>query len=766
MYTETPGISAEYFDDLPPCLEGGFAHVPKKDRRTKTSPRMIRAVYICRSEEQPGYHRVVPYEDDGQVINVLPTILTNQWVRHEGVYPWRREPGAGPKAADDKQDPEELIEAINEYRAEEPEPDYEVEEILSKGMNDDGVMVYEVKWRGYGDEHNSWLSLDDLANATAEVDEFEAGCAAGVTEYTWEQFNCAGAEDEAEAAKVREENAMMQANFNSDTPRLVRLTDEELKGVSEYDKKKALWLRYAFTKKRPTIEDAESGKDGARKCRIVCKDLKVIRKLPKVQTYSPTPSADAFRLLLASVDTETEEVCTIDFTTAYLQADGWKRSEWLLVRLKCPRTGEITWYWMTGPIYGLQTGGHDCQWYTTGRKYLTEVMGFAEGKNVPSTYAIDTSGLSNDERAATTAEQIGDTTDPADRPLTLSYTKQIRLSMHVDDPMIIFKKSPEGQQAKAWFFKMVNKRFTVKEVHELTPTTPIDYCSLRIQLLQSGDLTLDNEVYVDKILEAAGMTDCNVSKGPLSKDLLKIAAEEQKQGILLDAEGKALHEKYVGEFVWLASTTHAPIATTVSILGSFNGKPTPTSLKMCKNMLRYLKGTRQRRLVKKAGNKEGLVVWTDSDHAGLWAVTGNTLSRMGILITYNGFPVSWKSASIKATCQSSGEAEVYALSEAIRLALHMKFVGEELTISMPVQPTIQCDASAAIGFADCVEGVGRMKHIDLRSCWVQQMRSDETIKLKCDGTANKADHFTKILPLNAFKTEEEGLMPMYGLALD
>ena len=51
----------------------------------------------------------------------------------------------------------------------------------------------------------------------------------------------------------------------SDIPRLVKLTDEELKGASEYEKRKALWLRYAFTKKRPTIEDADSGKDGARK---------------------------------------------------------------------------------------------------------------------------------------------------------------------------------------------------------------------------------------------------------------------------------------------------------------------------------------------------------------------------------------------------------------------------------------------------------------------------------------------------------------------
>ena len=70
----------------------------------------------------------------------------------------------------------------------------------------------------------------------------------------------------------------MQANFNSDIPRLVRLTDEEMRGLSEYEKRKAMWLRYAFTKKRPTLEDADSGKDGARKCRNVCKDLKVIRR--------------------------------------------------------------------------------------------------------------------------------------------------------------------------------------------------------------------------------------------------------------------------------------------------------------------------------------------------------------------------------------------------------------------------------------------------------------------------------------------------------
>ena len=40
--------------------------------------------------------------------------------------------------------------------------------------------------------------------------------------------------------------------------------------------------------------------------------------------------------------------------------------------------------------------------------------------------------------------------------------------------------------------------------------------------------------------------------------------------------------------------------------------------------------------------------------------------------------------------------------EAIRHALHMKYVREELTIKMPDRPIVLCDASAAIGFANCV----------------------------------------------------------------
>ena len=61
------------------------------------------------------------------------------------------------------------------------------------------------------------------------------------------------------------------------------------------------------------------------------------------------------------------------------------------------------------------------------------------------------------------------------------------------------------------FFKKVQEslRFEVEETHQLKAGEPIDYCSIRIQLQENGDMTLDNSQCVDKILADANMEDCN-----------------------------------------------------------------------------------------------------------------------------------------------------------------------------------------------------------------------------------------------------------------
>lgn len=75
------------------------------------------------------------------------------------------------------------------------------------------------------------------------------------------------------------------------------------------------------------------------------------------------------------------------------------------------------------------------------------------------------------------------------------------------------------------------------------------------------------------------------------------------------------------------------------------------------------------------------------------------------------------------------------------------YLGEEMKIKVPKPLIIFTDSSGAIGYARNNGGAGKMKHIDIRSAWVQQLRNAGEIELQhVPGTENKADFFTKILP--------------------
>lgn len=54
------------------------------------------------------------------------------------------------------------------------EPEYEVERILDKQYNlQKKKFEYLVKWMGYRDEWNSWLTLSQLENAKEAVQDYE-----------------------------------------------------------------------------------------------------------------------------------------------------------------------------------------------------------------------------------------------------------------------------------------------------------------------------------------------------------------------------------------------------------------------------------------------------------------------------------------------------------------------------------------------------------------------------------------------------------------
>ena len=208
-------------------------------------------------------------------------------------------------------------------------------------------------------------------------------------------------------------------------------------------------------------------------------------------------------------------------------------------------------------------------------------------------------------------------------------------------------------------------------------------------------------------------------------------------------------------------------------MGTFNANPITGCMELAKHAMRWLKGVKEKGILINPEIDSGLEVSTDSDWGGMYSIMGDPRSRSGILITYNNVPVisksSWQNCKNtqcgnlstllnhdeddqvqpeeKLIAQSSTEAEVYALAEGAKLGLHIYHLAEELRMETPLPIQINVDSTGAIGFARNNAGVGKMKHIDLRSAWVEQLRDTEKIgTVQTPGTSNPADYFTKILP--------------------
>lgn len=99
--------------------------------------------------------------------------------------------------------------------------------------------------------------------------------------------------------------------------------------------------------------------------------------------------------------------------------------------------------------------------------------------------------------------------------------------------------------------------------------------------------------------------------------------------------------------------------------------------------------------------------------------------------------------------------------------MHLKFICQELKIDVNDRVPIYCDARAAMCFADNLGGTSqsRLKHIDLRKAFVQQLRNQEDIEvIKIDGKVNPANFFTKILSGPEFRDESKDLMGQVELS--
>ena len=192
--------------------------------------------------------------------------------------------------------------------------------------------------------------------------------------------------------------------------------------------------------------------------------------------------------------------------------------------------------------------------------------------------------------------------------------------------------------------------------------------------------------------------------------------------------------------------TRVDLAYYVSMLARGQANPCEKHERALRAVLRWLKHIEGYRQVVSAVEEKDLILrcYVDASWGSEKSVDRKSIS--GGCIFLGPFCLKGWTRLQQAVALSSAESELYALVEGakealgVRCAISHAFGWVELQ-----QPWIYCDSEAACAISKA-DGLRKVRHIDLRACFIQdQIRQRNIHVFSIRGTENPADLFTKSL---------------------
>ncbi len=166
--------------------------------------------------------------------------------------------------------------------------------------------------------------------------------------------------------------------------------------------------------------------------------------------------------------------------------------------------------------------------------------------------------------------------------------------------------------------------------------------------------------------------------------------------------------------------------------------PTESAWTALKRLCRYLVGLPRMVYVYDYQSADTVEVYTDTDWAGCPRTRKSTSG--GCVLLGNHTIKTWSSTQASIAL-SSGEAEFNGVVRASGVGLGYQSLLRDLGQELPVR--VWTDSSAAIGICSR-QGLGKLRHLDCHTLWVQQAVRSRRIDLrKVPGELNPADILTK-----------------------
>ncbi|KAG7533498.1 Zinc finger CCHC-type [Arabidopsis thaliana x Arabidopsis arenosa] len=312
------------------------------------------------------------------------------------------------------------------------------------------------------------------------------------------------------------------------------------------------------------------------------------------------------------------------------------------------------------------------------------------------------------------------------------YRKEVKehlliIAVYVDD---LFVTGTSLEIIKE-FKKEMSSNFEMSDLGKLT-------YYLGIEVTQSNEgIVLNQNRYALKILEEAGMKNCNPVRTPMDPSFKASKSEHEKE---VDA---TMYRKNVGCLRYLLHT-RPDLSYCVGVLSRYMQSPRESHAIAMKQVLRYLKGTTALGIsFSRSKEVPKLIGYSDSSHN---VDPDDGKSTMGHIFYLGKSPISWCSQKQSVVALSSCEAEFMAGTEAAKQAIWLQDLLSEISRTPSEKVTILIDNQSAIALTKNPVFHGRSKHIHRRYHFIRECVESGQIEVKhVPGEEQKADILTKAL---------------------
>jgi len=214
--------------------------------------------------------------------------------------------------------------------------------------------------------------------------------------------------------------------------------------------------------------------------------------------------------------------------------------------------------------------------------------------------------------------------------------------------------------------------------------------------------------------------------------------------------------------MYLVIGTRPDLAYTVSALSQFSSQPTAQHMGILKQVLQYLKSTRNLTLTYKNLHASDVTLsgYSDFDYGG---DRNNWKSTLGNIFQIAGNTISWWSVKQQCVSTSTVEAEYIALSTTAKQQIWLQNALAELRLDSEIPAALHTDNIGAIDLTSNLHISDKSKHINIAYHHIRDLVENGIINLlHVPSEDNLADICTKPLPLPRFCTLRDDVLRSKG----